>query len=52
MLAECYSTTGNAMISYVCELRDIFDTVIAIDKNNILDFDAAKDIIAQKLVTI
>ena len=40
------------MYSYVCELREVFDSLTGIAQSDILDFDQTKDLIAQKLVTI
>lgn len=52
MLTECYDSTNNPLHPYFSELPDVFTTVINIANSELLDFDKAKDQIAQKLVTI
>ena len=52
MITDCYDSNDNALYPYYCELPDVFSTVINIANSELLDFDKAKDLIAQKLVTI
>ena len=52
MIDDCYVKEGNAMHEYVSELNDVFETVTNIAKSDLLQFDKAKDIIAQNLVGI
>ena len=52
MIEDCYIVEENALYPYICELREVFDTVTDISNSDLLDFDKAKDQIAQKLVTI
>ena len=52
MIEDCYDINENPLYAYYCELPDVFSTVINIANSELLDFDKAKDLIAQKLVTI
>ena len=47
-----WNRTENPLYPYYTELRDVYDTVISIANSELLEFDRAKDLIAQKLVTI
>ena len=52
MIDDCYVEDGNAMHGYVTELSEVFETVTNIAKSDILQFERAKDMIAQNLVSI
>ena len=51
-ISEFWSKDDNPLYAYYCELKDVYDNVINVANSNLLEFDRAKDLIAQKLVTI
>ena len=52
IIDDCYVEQGNVIYEYVTELHEVFKTVTNIAKSDLLQFDKAKDIIAQNLVGI